>query len=126
MVKTRITLTHLPPSVNAIWRFTKGGKMYRTGDYMTWQRSESWDVMAQLVKQHKFVGPVYITLAMKRRRGNMDGDNFCKGVFDLLQHVRAIDNDKNVMGCNWYWSAHLPNGVAAEITITQADSLEAA
>ena len=77
-------------------------------------------------EQHKFTGPVYITLAMKRRRSNMDGDNFQKGIFDLLQKMGAIDNDKNIIGCNWYWSTDLPQGVAAEIAITQADELEAA
>lgn len=125
-MKTRITLNALPPSVNAIWRFTKGGKMYRTTEYMTWANGEGWNVKGQLVQQHKFTGPVYLTLAMRRRRSNMDGDNFCKGIFDLLQHVGAIDNDKNVMGCNWYWTADLPAGVAAEVCITQADALEAA
>jgi Holliday junction resolvase RusA-like endonuclease len=125
-MKTRLTLNALPPSVNAIWRFTKGGKMYRTQDYNTWANGEGWNVKAQLVGQHKFTGPVYLTLAMRRRRKNMDGDNFCKGIFDLLQHVGAIDNDKNVMGCNWFWSADLPAGVAAEISIVQADALEAA
>ena len=126
MTKTRLTLNALPPSVNAIWRFTKGGKMYRTQDYNTWANGEGWNVKAQLVGQHKFTGPVYLTLAMRRRRKNMDGDNFCKGIFDLLQHVGAIDNDKNVMGCNWFWSVDLPAGVAAEISIVQADALEAA
>ena len=125
-MKTRLTLNALPPSVNAIWRFTKGGKMYRTQDYNTWANGEGWNVKAQLVGQHKFTGPVYITLAMKRRRRNMDGDNFQKGIFDLLQSLEVVDNDKNIMGCNWFWSADLPAGVAAEISIVQADALEAA
>lgn len=125
-MKTRLTLSHLPPSVNAIWRHTKGGKTYRTTAYMTWQNGEGYQLNRQLANQHKFTGPVYITLAMKRRRSNMDGDNFQKGIFDLLQKMGAIDNDKNIIGCNWYWSTDLPQGVAAEIAIVQADELEAA
>ena len=125
-MKTRIHLAHLPPSVNAIWRFTKGGKMYRTREYKTWANSEGWNVQSQMIGQHRFAGPVYITLAMKRRRKNMDGDNFQKGIFDLLESLEVIDNDKNVMGCNWFWSADLPEGVAAEISIVQADALEEA
>lgn len=125
-MKTRLTLAHLPPSVNAIWRFTRGGKMYRTSDYMTWQRGEAWNIQSQMLGQHRFKGPVYITLAMRRRRKNMDGDNFQKGIFDLLQHTEVIDNDKNILGCNWFWSVDLPTGVAAEISIVQADALEAA
>lgn len=125
-MKTRLTLASLPPSVNAIWRHTKGGKTYRTKDYMTWQNGEGWNVKPQLVGQHRFTGPVYITLAMKRRRATMDGDNFQKGIFDLLQSLGAIDNDKNIMGCNWFWTDCLPDGVAAEISIVQADPLERA
>lgn len=126
MVKTRLTLAALPPSVNSIWRHTKGGKTYRTADYMTWQNGEGWSITAQLRGQHKFTGPVYLTIAMRRPRGNSDIDNRLKGTFDLLQSTGVIDNDKNIMGVNAYWSASLPQGVAAEISIVAADALEAA
>lgn len=125
-MKTRLTLESLPPSANAIWRHTREGKLYRTSAYMTFLRCGEWGLVPQLKTQHKFVGPVFITIAMKRPRPNADLDNRAKGILDLLQHVAAIDNDKNVMGLNLYWSADLPAGVAAEITITQADALEAA
>ena len=124
-MKTRIHLAHLPPSVNAIWRHAKG-KTYRTKTYMEWRNSEGWNVQSQMVGQHRFTGPVYVTLAMKRRRKNMDGDNFQKGIFDLLESLEVIANDKDIMGCNWFWSADLPDGVAAEISIVQADALEEA
>jgi len=124
MTKTRLTLAHLPPSVNAIWRHTRGGKMYRTTQYMGFLRAEEWNLVPQLKTQHKFTGPVFITIAMRRPRSNADLDNRAKGTLDLLQHVQAIDDDKNVMGLNLYWSRDLPEGVAAEIVITQADALE--
>ena len=124
MTKTRLTLTALPPSVNAIWRHTRGGKMYRTTQYMGFLRAEEWNLVPQLKTQHKFVGPVFITIAMRRPRSNADLDNRAKGTLDLLQHVKAIDDDKNVMGLNLYWSRDLPEGIAAEIVITQADALE--
>jgi hypothetical protein len=44
----------------------------------------------------------------------------------LLQHVGAIANDKDVMGLNLFWTVDLPEGVAAEISIVQADELGAA
>ena len=125
-MKTRVTLNALPPSVNAIWRHTKGGKTYRTAAYMTWIRGEEWNVQPQLIKQHRFRGPVYVTLAMKRPRANSDIDNRIKAILDFLQHIAAIDDDKNVYGVNAFWSADLPAGVAAEISIVQADALEAA
>ena len=123
-MKTKLHLATLPPSVNAIWRHTRGGKMYRTAEYMTFLRGEEWNLAPQLKGQHKFTGPVFLTIAMKRPRANSDLDNRAKGLLDLLQHVQAIDNDKNVMGLNLFWSADLPAGVAAEITIVQADALE--
>jgi Holliday junction resolvase RusA-like endonuclease len=123
-MKTRLTLAHLPPSVNALWRYTRGGHMYRTSEYMTFLRGEEWALVPQLMDQHKFTGPVFITAALRRPRSNSDLDNRIKGLGDLLQHVKAIDNDKNVFGWNVYWSRDLPEGVAAEITIVQADALE--
>ncbi len=125
-MKTRIQLAHLPPSVNAIWRHTKGGKTYRTQAYMTWIKGEEWNVQPQLIKQHRFCGPVYVTLAMKRPRANSDIDNRIKAILDFLQHIAAIDDDKNVYGVNAFWTTDLPAGVAAEISIVQADQLEAA
>ena len=98
--------------------------MYRTSQYMTFLRGEEWNLAPQLASQHKFTGPVFITIAMRRPRSNADLDNRAKGTLDLLQHVKAIDDDKNVMGLNLYWSRDLPDGVAAEITIVQADALE--
>lgn len=124
MLKTRLHLASLPPSANSIWRHTRGGKTYRTADYMAFLRGEEWNLAPQLKGQHKFTGPVFLTIAMKRPRANSDLDNRAKGLLDLLQHVQAIDNDKNVMGLNLFWSADLPAGVAAEITIVQADALE--
>ena len=124
-MKTRITLASLPPSVNAIWRHTKGGKTYRTSAYMTWLNGETWTTSAQLRGQHRFTGPVYITLAMRRPRSNADLDNRIKGTLDLLQSIEAIDNDKNVHGVNAFWTADLPAGTAAEISIVQADAVAA-
>ena len=125
-MKTKLTLDSLPPSVNAIWRHTTGGKTYRTAAYMTWIRGEEWNVIPQLKTQHKFAGPVYITIAMKRPRSNSDLDNRIKPILDFLQHIAAIDNDKNVFGVNAFWSNNLRAGTAAEISIVQADALEAA
>lgn len=120
-MKTRLTLSQLPPSVNHIYRHARGGKVYRTEAYNTWANGEGYTLNRQLAGQHKFTGPVFITLAMTRRRANQDGDNLQKAIFDLLQAHGAIDNDKNVMGCNWFWTADLPEGIAAEISITAAD-----
>lgn len=100
--------------------------MFHTKEYLGWQNGEGWSVKAQIAGQHKFTGPVYLTLAMRRRKSNQDGDNLQKSIFDLLQAMGAIDNDKNVVGCNWWWSDDLPEGVSAEISIVQADAVRMA
>lgn len=123
MLKTRLTLAQLPPSVNHIYRHTRNG-VRRTEAYLTWANGEGYTVNRQLAGQHKFVGPVYITLAMRRPRSNADIDNRIKGILDLMQSSGAIDNDKNVLGVNAYWTVNLAPGIAAEISIVQADELE--
>lgn len=124
MIKTRLHLLSLPPSVNAIWRFTKEGKMYRTSEYNRWRMGEGINLKAQLRSQRKFIGPVFLTLAMRRPSANSDIDNRSKACLDLLQHVGAIDNDKHVMGLNMFWTVDLPAGVAAEVSIVEADELK--
>ena len=104
--------------------------MYRTKDYMTWRNGETWNVLAQMIgrptSQRGFTGPVFITVAMRRPRANSDLDNRIKGILDLLAHTCVIKNDKDVMGLNMFWSLDLPHGVAAEISIVEADAQEQA
>lgn len=126
MNKTRVTLNQLPPSVNAIWRHGRGGKTYRTEAYVTWANGEGYTLNRQLAGQHKFTGPVLVTIAMRRPRSNADLDNRLKGIFDLLQSSGAIANDKDIVGVSAFWSKLLPEGISAEVTIEQADNLEVA
>ena len=65
-------------------------------------------------------------IGMTRPRSNADIDNRLKGIFDLLQQTGAIADDKLIMGVNAYWSGCLPTGVAAEISIVEADKRGAA
>ena len=119
-MKAIYTLSHLPPSVNHIWRTTKAGKVYRTADYVTWMNGEGWNLKSQLPSQPKFKGPVYIQIAMKRPRSNADIDNRLKGIGDLLQSVGAIENDKLIHGWNAFWSLDTGDN-AAEISIRSAE-----
>lgn len=125
-MKTRLHLLNLPPSTNAIWRHTKGGQTYRAPAYQAWMAGEGWNVRAQLAKQRKFTGPIQVTLAMRRPRANADLDNRSKACLDLLQHVGAIANDRDVMRLEMFWTEGIPAGVAAEITIAAAAELAAA
>ena len=126
MLKTRITLAQLPPSVNHAFMRRKTGQVIRTEAYRVWCNGEGHLLNRQLAGQHKFDGPVFVTMAMRRPRSNADLDNRLKPIGDLLQKCGAIPNDKLIMGWNVYWSAMLPEGVAAEICIVEADALESA
>ena len=124
-MKTVLKLAFLPPSVNHIYRHTRRGVM-KTEAYRTWATGEGWRLKGQMANQPRFDGPVYITIAMRRPRANADLDNRLKGIGDLLQEIGVIANDKFIHGWNAYWSADLPEGVAAEISIVEADALESA
>ena len=124
-MKTRLTLCHLPPSVNHAYAHSRNG-VRKSDAYRTWANGEGHLINRQMAGQHRFEGPVYITLAMKRPRSNADLDNRIKPIGDLLQAHGAISNDKHVMGWNVFWTASLPAGVSAEISIVEADALEAA
>jgi len=121
-MKARYTFNALPPSVNHIWRHTKNGT-FRTADYKAWQNGEGWNLKTQLPKQPKFSGPVYITAALRRPRSNADIDNRLKGIGDTLQSIGAITDDKLIYGWNAFWSADLPDGIAAEVSIVAADEV---
>ena len=125
-MKTRLHLISLPPSTNAIWRHGRGGQTYRVPAYVKWLGGEGWSVKAQLAKQHRFTGPVFVTLAMRRPRANADLDNRSKAALDLLQHVGAIANDKDVVRLEMFWTEDLPAGIAAEVSITESTARVAA
>jgi Holliday junction resolvase RusA-like endonuclease len=122
-MKTRLKLANLPPSVNALWRHAKGGKTYRTREYQTWLNGEGWNLKAQMPGQPKWDQPVFITGAFRRPRANSDLDNRLKGIGDLLQDIGALANDKLINGWNVWWSSDLPEGIAADISITSADPI---
>jgi Holliday junction resolvase RusA-like endonuclease len=124
-MKTRLHLAHLPPSINHAYSHTRKG-VRRSDSYMTWINGETHFLKRQMAGQTRFQGPVYVTLAMKRPRSNADIDNRLKPIGDMLQRLEIIANDKLIMGWNAFWSADLPEGVAAEISIVEADGLEKA
>ena len=117
MMKTRLQLSHLPPSVNHIYRHTRKGT-FKTTAYVGWAAAVGHQVNRQMEGQPKWTGPVYVTVAMRCPRANSDIDNRLKGLGDLLQAHGVIANDKHIHGWNAFWSDTLPEGIAAEISIT--------
>lgn len=128
-MKSVFQLEYLPPSANHMWRATRRfGKVhvYRSQAYMTWKNSVGWSLNRQAANQRRFDGPVFVTAALRRPRKNADCDNYTKCLGDLLQAHRIIENDKQIMGWNVYWSETLPEGIAVELVVRAADEVRAA
>jgi Holliday junction resolvase RusA-like endonuclease len=89
----KIVLT-LPPSVNALWRTTITGKMYRSPKYTAWRRAAVKDAAIQAGRR-KITGPYKLTLEVvrpdKRKR---DLDNLLKAASDCLVEAGIIDDSK--------------------------------
>ena len=66
-----------PPSVNRLWRTTKGGGMYRSQEYAAWRKHAEWAVAGQ-VKGKAILGEYTLEIVAvkpdKRRRdlGNLE------------------------------------------------------
>lgn len=105
-VSMALVVLPFPPSVNAIWR-NAGGRTYRTPEYKKWRD----DAYAAYLQQSKATrNPVkghftyHVILDDKRRKPNMDGDNYAsKAVLDFLQYVGLIDNDALADAGSWSW-----------------------
>jgi crossover junction endodeoxyribonuclease RusA len=82
-----------PPSVNRLWRASKGGKVYRSDKYTDWRKAALWGLAGQ-AKGKRVAGPytmlVEVVAPDKRRR---DLGNIEKAVSDLLQAAKLIDDD---------------------------------
>lgn len=83
----------MPPSVNALWRYSRQRKApIISTRYATWKRV--WDsIIMATVPRPKLLGhfAATITLSDKQRRG--DADNRAKAVLDALQRCDIIEND---------------------------------
>jgi crossover junction endodeoxyribonuclease RusA len=80
-----------PPSVNSIWRSTKGGKVYKSADAKSWANEAGWLIKASGLKvKGPFIFSLVATAPDKRRR---DIDNISKVVLDALQAAGAIEDD---------------------------------
>ncbi len=124
-MKTRLSISSLPPSVNHIYRHTRKGT-FKTAAYNTWANAVGYEINRQMAGQPKWNEPVFVRLAMKRPRTNTDIDNRLKGFGDLLQAHGVVTNDKLIHGWNAFWHDGLPTGVAAYITIVPVTAVSRA
>jgi crossover junction endodeoxyribonuclease RusA len=93
-----------PPSVNRLWRTTKGGGMYRSPEYAAWRKQAEWAVAGQ-VKGKKIAGEYTLEItAVKPDKRRRDLGNLEKAVSDILQHAKVIEDDYLCQEIHIRWS----------------------
>jgi crossover junction endodeoxyribonuclease RusA len=95
----------LAPSTNRLWRVGKGGRMYRSAEYVAWLDESGWMIKAQTKQQIN--GPYVIHISAskpdKRRR---DLDNLLKSTSDLLVKTKIVEDDSECRAIAAEWADH--------------------
>ena len=90
-----------PPSSNRIWRVSNN-RVHKSTEYTTWLKDMAWIVIQQIgprKQSEALQGPLSVTLVVHPsdgRNGRRDLDNSIKPVLDFMEHIRLIDNDRDV------------------------------
>jgi crossover junction endodeoxyribonuclease RusA len=107
-----------PPSMNRLWRASKGGKVYRAPEYVTWKEGACWSIAAQC-RAERIKGPFKLTMLVvppdKRHR---DLDNLFKASLDALAAAGVIANDRH---CRWIEARWVEDGAPCTLIL---DALE--
>jgi crossover junction endodeoxyribonuclease RusA len=103
----------LAPSTNRLWRVGKGGRMYRSPEYMSWLEEAGWMIKEQTKNQ--IAGPYVIHIsATKPDKRKRDLDNLLKSTSDLLVKMKIVEDDSECTGIAAEWSNH---GIPMVVTI---------
>jgi crossover junction endodeoxyribonuclease RusA len=92
-----------PPSVNGIWRGSKGGRHYLSAKYKSWREAAGLMVNAQ-ARGKRVSGPFAVEIQAsrpdKRRR---DIDNIVKPILDLLASMGVTPDDSECQMIHAEW-----------------------
>ena len=110
MIKLELPLA---PSTNRLWKVGKGGRMYRSPEYMAWLEEAGWMVKAQTKAQilGRYIIHISATKPDKRRR---DLDNLLKSTSDLLVKTKVVDDDSDCQAIAAEWGEH---GIPMVVTV---------
>lgn len=110
-----------PPSVNRLWRATKGGKVYRSAEYVNWVKATLWEIKIQ-AKAKRVSGAYKLTiLAVKPDKRKRDIGNLEKAVSDVLVHSGVIDDDHL---CEWIDARWVPSGPPCRLIIESIETVK--
>jgi len=103
-----------PPSMNRLWRASKGGGVYRSPEYAAWRKEAAWAIAAQSRGQ-SITGPFKITMLVvapdKRHR---DIDNLLKASLDAVAASGLIENDRH---CRWIEARWVEDGAPCTLIL---------
>jgi Holliday junction resolvase RusA-like endonuclease len=103
-----------PPSVNRLWRTTKGGGMYRSKQYSEWRTRAMWQISAQARGRH-VSGTYKLTIhAVRPDKRKRDLGNLEKAVSDILVSQNIVEDDSL---CEWIEARWVASGPECKITI---------
>jgi len=103
-----------PPSVNRLWRASKGGGVYRSPKYADWRRLAMWQLAGQ-AKGKKVTGPYKLTiLAVKPDKRKRDLGNLEKAISDILVSQGIVEDDSL---CDWIVARWVDKGPECQIII---------
>jgi crossover junction endodeoxyribonuclease RusA len=107
-----------PPSMNRLWRASKGGKVYRAPEYVTWKEGACWSIAAQC-RAERVKGPFKLTMLVvppdKRHR---DLDNLFKASLDALAAAGVIANDRH---CRWIEARWVEDGAPCTLILDELE-----
>lgn len=93
----------LPPSVNAIYRRAKWGRMFMTEDGKSWKKQAAWIIKQALKPMDKVSVTLKVYFPDLRRR---DLDNLCKLTSDAIVQSGVIKDDNWQVLNVWHISGH--------------------
>jgi crossover junction endodeoxyribonuclease RusA len=103
-----------PPSVNSLWRSTKGGKVYRSAKYMEWRKLAMWQIAGQ-VRGRRHLGAYKLTiLAVRPDKRKRDLGNLEKAVSDILVSQNIVEDDSM---CEWLEIKWVEKGPSCKVII---------
>ena len=107
-----------PPSINRLWRASKGGRVYRSGEYAGWRSVSLWRLREQMRTGYpgqKVEGAYRLTVrAVRPDRRRRDLGNLEKAISDIIVAAGIVEDDHLCQQITLMW---VEDGPECEILI---------
>lgn len=103
-----------PPSVNRLWRASKGGKVHRSEEYRQWRTAALWQLKGRYKGEPVSIPYKLAIHAVRPDKRRRDIGNLEKAISDILQDAGVIKDD---CLCEWIECRWVPSGPQCQIFI---------